>query len=122
MARKSNASPGQVKKRQDLFLVALGKHGVIGRSADAAHISRETVRLWRKNDVYGFRQRYEDVSLDLTEELEDGAMDSARRGNQVDRIFLLKARKPEVYRDHMKVEHGGEVKQRLVLVFPEDKK
>lgn len=98
----------QVLKRQDLFLKYFKKVGTVKTAAARARMSREGVRLWRKNDP-AFEQRFQDADLEITGELEDTAIARAKRGNTVLLIFLLKARKPLVYRDHFKVEHGGKV-------------
>lgn len=111
----------QVRKRQDLVLDAFIKTGTILGAARRTGISRETIRLWRKNDE-AFEKRFLDAELDITETLETKGMAQAMDGDTTLLIFFLKARRPKVYRDRIEHEHKGEVKQRLVLVFPEDKK
>jgi hypothetical protein len=107
-------------KRQDAFLAAFAKHGSILAAARAVKISRETVRIWRRDDP-AFAERFLAQKLDLIELLEDGAVDDAMGewnekkkryfgGNPILKIFLLKGLAPEKYRDHFKLEHGGEIK------------
>ena len=110
-------SPSQVKKRQDAFLAALKKHGYKKHAAKAAGISRETVRQWEKK-YPAFAEELGNLKLDLVEDLEDGAAVDAIRGCVTTRIFLLKALKPDVYRDHVKVEGDITETKRVVLVFP----
>lgn len=111
----------EVRKRQALFLDGFTKTGTVLGACRRVGLSRETVRLWRKNDE-AFEQLYQDADLDITETLETKAMSMAMEGDTTMVIFLLNARRPDVYRPRMKVEHAGEVKQRLVLVFPENEK
>ena len=121
MAQQRKASTKtQVRKRQDRFILAFSKTGTILRASIASKISRETVRLWRKFDP-AFEKRFQNLDLDVTSLLEDSAVDSAigrwddveQRyvgGDSILKIFLLKARKPLIYRDQVKVEHAGEIK------------
>lgn len=114
----------QARKRQKAFLETFAKTGTIVGACRSLGISRETVRQWRKKDP-AFEQAFQDADLDVTEILETKAMQQALTGDTVMTIFLLKARRPEVYRDYVKHEVSGEITEtrRLVLVFPEaDKK
>lgn len=107
--KKASGRSAQVRKRQDLFLDAFTKTGTVLGASRRCNISRETVRLWRKNDSV-FAERFEDADLDITETLETKAMSMAMAGDTTMVIFLLKSRRPEKYRDHVKHEHGGEIK------------
>lgn len=122
----------EVLKRQAAFLAAFKKCGTQSRAASRIGISRETVRIWRNTDE-NFEKQYQDADLNITGMLEDSAMDDAlgelneksgryEGGDPITRMFLLKARNPEKYRENFKLEHSGEVVSRIVLVFPGDKK
>lgn len=120
MAATASPRSAQVRKRQDLWLDSFTKTGTILGASRRTGISRETVRKWRLNDE-AFEKRFQDADLDITETLETKGMSMAMDGDTTMVIFFLKARAPKKYRDNLKVEHSGEVNQRLVLVFPEDK-
>jgi hypothetical protein len=121
------------KKRRDwrpAFLAAFEQTGMITAAAKAAKIHRDT--------AYRERQRNEDFALawaeieEHTTELMEA--EAVRRGVEgVERpvfqggvevgtirqysdtllIFMLKSRKPHVYRDNVQVEHRGEIKHEI---------
>lgn len=125
-ARKASTK-AQVRKRQDRFLLAFSKIGTIARAAVAAKIAKETVRLWRKCDAE-FEKRFQSIDLDVTGMLEDSAVDDAlgqfdektgryKGGDTITRIFLLKARRPEIYRDNTRLEAELRDKAGNVTIF-----
>lgn len=80
------------------FLEALRTHGVVSEAAKAAHISRWTVYNERSIDP-DFAQEWE-AALSLgVDALEDAAKMRAFQGSDVLLIFLLKAHRPEKYRE-----------------------
>lgn len=96
------------RKRQDLWLDAFIKTGTILGACRRTGVCRETVRKWRRDDL-DFAKRFEDSDLDITETLETKAMSQAMAGDTTLIIFLLKARKPEMYRDRFDVKHSGNI-------------
>ena len=115
----------QVLARQNKFLQAFSAAGTIQGAARAAKINRETVRQWRHNDA-AFEELFQNADSDVTGLLEDSAMtdalghwDPKKKRNvgacTITRIFLLKSRDPEKYRDNLKVEHAGEPPVRFTL-------
>lgn len=115
------------------FLGALADGASITRAAETAGIGRRT--------AFDHRQRDEDFALAWHEAAEAGAdrlEDEARRraaegtlkpiyqgGKLVGEvreysdtllIFLLKGKRPEVFRENVKVEHSGSVDQNIDLV------
>lgn len=115
------------------FLKAFAETGLVIEAAKKAKVSR--------SNVYDERQRNETFALAwaeieewTTEEMEQEAQRRAVRGveepifykgeiqgsvrkfSDTLLIFLLKARKPEVYRENVKVEHGGKVKHEVEAV------
>lgn len=108
MAKTKSARSAQVRKRQELFLDAFIKTGTILGACRRCGISRETVRQWRLKDK-AFEERFQDAELDITETLETKGMSMAMNGDTTMVIFLLKARRPLVYRDRYQVEHSGGV-------------
>lgn len=96
------------QKRQNLWLDAFVKTGTILGACRRTGVGRETVRQWRLKDP-AFEARFQDSDLDITETLETKGMSQAMSGDTTLLIFFLKARRPKVYRDNIKVEHGGSV-------------
>lgn len=80
------------------FLEALRTHGVISEAAKAANISRWTVYNERAIDP-DFAQEWEAALALGVEALEDTAKKRAYEGSDVLLIFLLKAHRPEKYRE-----------------------
>jgi hypothetical protein len=94
------------------FIQALTDGTQVNEAATVAGISVRT--------AYNHRQSDEDFALDWadaieagTQELERVAIQRAKDKSDVLLIFLLKARRPDVYRDNVKVEHSGSVKHDL---------
>jgi hypothetical protein len=103
------------------FLDALRHFGQLGQAADACRVSRRTVLAWQKGDEK-FRRDYNAVITEVVEELEGNMLNLARQvpellaniGNPKGfsasalhtassaTMFLLKAHKPELYRDTYK--------------------
>ena len=80
------------------FLDALRSHGVISEAAKVAGVSRWTVYNERKIDT-GFRDAWDEALALGVEALEDAAKKRAFAGSDTLLIFLLKAHKPERYRE-----------------------
>ncbi len=124
MPRKRRAPK---KDWQGKFLKAFAECGTVFDAAKKAGVGRRT--------VYDERQRNEDFALRwaeveewTTEEMEQEARRRAlgwpetiynargeaagtiQKFSDVLLIFMLKGRKPETYRDNVKVEHGGKIK------------
>ena len=102
-------------ERQERFLTAFAKDGTIARAAKAAGISRETVYAWGRDDVDGFRQRFEYAKHEFRESLELGMFDVMKEKpaqTQLLRIFALKAHWPEKYRE-MPVDLDDEAREAL---------
>lgn len=117
------------------FLAALEQEGLVNVACKAAGIARSTAYLHREQDE-AFAAAWQEVEDAVTDELELEARRRAKEGvesHKYDKdgnllwtetkysdtllIFLLKARRPHVYRDNVKVEHtgagGGPVKHEL---------
>lgn len=101
------------------FLEALGETGTVSEAVKVVGIGRAT--------AYDERQRNEDFALawaDVieasTEELEREAVRRAKNGSDVLLIFMLKSRRPDVYRDNVRLEHSGRVDSRTQVELPGD--
>ena len=65
----------QTWDRQETFLAAYSDAGSIRKTAPAAQISREAVRVWQRDDVLGFKQRLEHAQHSFREMLQDKAIE-----------------------------------------------
>lgn len=91
-----------------VFLAAFLDSGIVTEAAKAAGKGRATVYRHRAKDP-DFAAAWAMVEEWSTEELEQVAYKRARDGSDLLLIFLLKARKPGMYRETMKHEHGGKI-------------
>ncbi len=109
------------QRKQSAFLAAFAEHATIAVAATAAHVGRRTHYNWLEADE-AYAARFKDVEEGVTEALEaearrraqDGVdepvhyqgkkVDTIRRYSDTLLIFLLKARRPEVYRE--RVDHS----------------
>jgi hypothetical protein len=113
-----------LKRRKAVFLQALTDTHQVVEAAAAAEVGRSTVYEWRASDV-AFASAWADVLEASTELLEREAFRRAAEGtdkpvyhqgelvdtykefSDVLLMFLLKARRPDVYRESHKLELGG---------------
>lgn len=120
-ATPSRSNRGNAEKRQRA-LDALRSGSSVSEAAKAAGVARETLWKWRQRDEE-FAVAYHDAAEEGTDRCEDEALRRAvdgwdepvwHQGVQVGvvrkydstlLIFLLKARRPDKYRDNVKVEH-----------------
>lgn len=73
-------------------------------------LDRRTVYRWRENPK--FEAMFQAADLEITELLEQSALQDAVKGNTVLKIFLLKSRNPEKYGDRLRVGIDvGEIKK-----------
>ena len=90
------------------FLAVFEDSGIVAEAAKAAGISRSQVYRHKADDE-DFAARWAEVEEWATEELEQVAYRRATEGSDTLAIFLLKARRPNVYRETVGVQHGGSV-------------
>ena len=101
-----NGTEGTPKKWHTAFLDALAQHGNVSRAARTARISRVHLYRERREDPT-FAQAWGDALAIGLDSLEDVANVRARKGSDTLIIFLLKAHRPEKYRDIQHLEHSG---------------
>ena len=97
--------PEDIKKRQDAFLEAfsnLNTGGTIREACEIVGIHRDTVKNWRKNDLYGFAGRFMEGEKNFAEAGERNWLysrleDPKCHPNLV--MFALKALMPQKYRE-----------------------
>ena len=78
----------------------------ISKACQAAGIGRRTVYEWRGDDKK-FAAEWEEAVETGTDVLEDEAIKRAKDGSDVLLIFMLKARRPEKFKDRQHHEHTG---------------
>ena len=61
--------PEDVKARQDLFLSLYSELGSIRAAAKEMNISRRTPTRWIKDDIQGFKERFEEAKFNFREML-----------------------------------------------------
>ena len=91
-----------VKERQDRFLRAYAELGTVRNAAKVAEISRSTVSLWLRDNMEGFRDRYDDAKQSHREYLESkmfALIEEMKPGqNPTLLIFALNGAWPEKYK------------------------
>lgn len=120
MANRTKRTP----KKEAAFLDALRDGLSVTAACLDAGIARSSAYEWRAEDA-GFRERWDDAVEEGTDRLEDEAQRRARDGvtepvfykghrvGEVQRysdtlmIFLLKARRPDKFKDRVANEHSG---------------
>jgi len=100
------------KEWKPVFLENLRIYGTVTAACKQAGIARQTAYRHRQSDET-FALAWADAEEESTEELEREAMSRAINGSDTLMIFLLKARRPEKYRENVKIEHSGSVRQDL---------
>lgn len=102
---------------QRVFVEQLVKGQTITAAAKASGICRRTAYSWRESDKT-FAEAWDDALEIGTEKLETEATRRALEGSDTLLIFLLKARRPKVYRERVSTEVTGPDGQPLANVIP----
>lgn len=115
---KAVASIRHPKKRE--FLGAFAVTGTIAGACRTTGIDRQTVHNWKRKDP-AFVEAFEEAKEVAIEHLENVARERAVAGSDVLLIFLLKAARPEVYRDRYEVtgRNNGPIEFEFVLRPPQ---
>lgn len=109
-------------KKREQFLAALRSNGTVFSACQAAGIGRTAAYEWRAADE-SFRAAWDEALEDATDQLEHEAVRRATDGSDTLLIFLLKANRPEKYRDNTNVtmkathEHSGPNGNPIALSF-----
>lgn len=119
------------------FLATLAKCGVVSEAARVARINRVTAYDAREVDL-AFAAAWDDALEQAIDSLELAAVRRAKKSSDALLMFLLKARRPDTYRETVRQEHSGpgggpislqfealtetelHERARLVLLDPED--
>lgn len=99
------------------FVESLTRGETITAASKAAGVCRKTAYNWRDSDKE-FAEAWDDAIEVGTEKLETEATRRALDGSDTLLIFLLKARRPKVYRERVSTEVTGPDGQPLANVVP----
>ena len=94
------------ERKQEIFLKKLAMTANVSESAEAAKVDRTTVYQWKKEDP-AFAAAWEAAIEISCDELEAKAFERAKRKSDTLLIFLLKAHRPERYRETSRHEVTG---------------
>ena len=75
-------------------------------ACEAAGYARRSAYEWRAADE-AFASTWDEAVEEGTDQLEDAAIKRAKDSSDTLMIFLLKARRPDKFKDRAKVEHSG---------------
>lgn len=114
----TNATHRGRKDWKPTFLEALAESGMVVEACKRCGVSRSTAYRARQGDE-DFALAWADIEERTTEQLEAVVMRRAIDGSDTLAMFLLKARRPEKYRENVKIEHAGTIKQDLSSVDSE---
>jgi hypothetical protein len=89
----------QNQQWQTLFLRVLRNTGTVRSAAEQIGLTAKEVRTFMRANP-AFAEEVADAQLDLQELIEAGAIRDALAGDNLMRIFMLKAMAPERYRDN----------------------
>ncbi len=126
MNQSYNTDSARIRKKKELFLKTLAEVGMVTEAAKIAGISRAQLYRWKKADLT-FAAAWEEaleISADVLEaEVQRRAIDGVKtpvffkgkvagtvqKYSDTLLIFLLKARRPERFRDNVAVQVSGSV-------------
>ena len=104
--KDTNPVPKRADEWRPVFLQMLRNTGNIRASANAAGVTRPTVYNHKRRSKE-FAAAWDDAIQDAVDTLEAIAIDRARKGSDTLLIFLLKAHRPEKYRETVRTQHSG---------------
>lgn len=139
----ASARTTRTPKKQAAFLEELMLRGNVRDACAAANVPRRTVYDWRDADP-AFARAWDDALDEAADIMEReahrravdgvdepvygslgkgegmGEVGTIRKYSDTLLIFLLKAARPEKYRDRQQVEHTGEIAQKVYAGFNPD--
>jgi len=116
LIKKTKSNAGEWR---EAFIAVLRGSGNVRHSCLQAGISRETAYKWRKEDKT-FADRWEDAKEDAVEMLEYEARVRAMDSSDVLLMFLLKALKPEKYRERYEHRIPEGEREHVVIYLPDN--
>lgn len=133
---RTTAKPKPRRDWKPAWLEAFRETGLVTRACERAKVGRRTVYDARKDEE--FAAAWDAIEAEITEVMEREAFRRAVEGvtepvvsagkhvadvqkySDTLLIFMLKARKPEVYRENVKVEHSGKIDSKTTVEIPGD--
>jgi hypothetical protein len=94
--------------RKERWLVSYQSHGTATAACEEVGIHRSTAYEHRKSDPE-FAKAWDALESETTKLLEETLYERALNGDTTAAIFMLKARRPSVYRESLNVKHAGKV-------------
>jgi hypothetical protein len=107
-------------EKRATFIAELRVRGTVYHAAKAADIGRRTAYAWRERYAE-FARDWDDALEDSTEILEQSLYQRALDADTTAAIFLLKARRPEVYREKPPVAIDANAAGGVQIYLPERK-
>ena len=101
MANRTSRTP----KKEEAFFNAVRDGRSISAACLGASITRSSAYLWRESDP-AFKAKWDECVEEGTDRLEDEAMRRAVDGSDTLLIFMLKARRPQKFKDRVAL--GGD--------------
>lgn len=142
MASRTPRTPKKPRDWKPAWLAAFEREGMVSAACKTAKVGRSTVYDARSDP--DFAKAWDDIEASTTDRMESESLrrgmdgfDKAvyHQGQVVGKerqysdtllIFMLKARKPETYRENVKVEHAGVITQQhevdLTALSPDEKR
>lgn len=111
--------PDTRKKRRNWkpdWLDAYKAHGTVGAACEVVGIGSSTAYDARARDR-DFAKAWDEAEGETTKLLEETMYERALNGDTTAAIFILKARRPNKYRERVDVKHGGTVKHNVTTDF-----
>lgn len=104
--------------RKATFLLFLSEGNTVTLAARAIGVSRQAAYQYRDNDPE-FRQLWDNAIEEGIDTLENEAITRAKKSSDLLLIFLLKAKRPDVYRDQIEINVNWRNELKQVGVDPE---
>lgn len=106
--KKENPNQDSDKERHDRFVKSLAEFGNVRLACKAAGIARSWAYAQRAENPE-FAEAWQSALQEGVDQLELEAWRRAKEKSDLLLIFLLKAHRPEVFREQVNVQHGGKI-------------
>ena len=103
------------------FVAALARRGTVYHAAKSARIDRTTAYAWRARDAK-FAKAWDSAIEDAVDCVETSLFERACKGDTTAAIFILKCRRPEVYRETVRHELIEREAEKWAAVYGLDKR
>ena len=103
-----NAYEKRRREQQERFLAQYGRTGNITSAAEASGVARRSHYNWIRDDALGYRARFDSAREQYADQLERIVHErltdpTGNSGSDILLMFMLKALRPEKYREAMPV-------------------